>query len=279
MTWNLRHFAPFKLRYADTEKTLQQEAIRREVESFKPDVVCFQEFVNIPLSDGTDVIGKIMEEHGFKDMYFAGDRLNMRKFKTGMAIFSKYPLLNPSFIEYPAELEQTGEKSIKADIGVGGDTVRIYSIHLQSFGFAPRDYWAFRRIRTRSDSGLASARSLLAKMKQTFEFHSREAQHVASVIDDGPRHHVVCGDLNDVPASYAYRVIRADRRDVHLEKGAGLGKTYTSPSSRTMGKLPTLRIDYIFTDPAFETVQSTRGPALLSDHQAVVADIRLTQKK
>jgi endonuclease/exonuclease/phosphatase family metal-dependent hydrolase len=265
--------------YADAEKTAQQESIRREVEKYKPDVVCFQEFVNIHLSDGTDVISKIMEEHGFKDMYFAGDRLNLRKFKTGMVIFSKYPLLNPDFIEYPAELEQTGERSIYSDIQVGGDTVRFYSIHLQSFGFAPRDYWTFRRIRSRSDSGLASARSLLGKMKQTFEFHSREAQHVASVVDAGPRHHVVCGDLNDVPASYAYRVIRSDRKDVHLEKGSGLGKTYTSPSSRTMGKLPTLRIDYIFTDPAFETVQSTRGPALLSDHQAVIADIRLVQKK
>jgi endonuclease/exonuclease/phosphatase family metal-dependent hydrolase len=46
-----------------------------------------------------------------------------------------------------------------------------------------------------------------------------------------------------------------------------------------MGKLPSLRIDHIFTDPVFEVLQTTRGKALLSDHQAVVADIRLPQKE
>jgi endonuclease/exonuclease/phosphatase family metal-dependent hydrolase len=196
-----------------------------------------------------------------------------------MVIFSKYPILQASLVDYPAELDQTGEKSIMADVRVGADTVRFYSIHLQSFGFLPRDYWTFRRIKSRNDSGMASARSLLAKMKQTFQFHSQEARHMASVFAEGPRHQVICGDMNDVPASYAYKVIRADRKDVHREKGHGLGKTYTSPSSRTMGKLPSLRIDHIFTDPVFEVLQTTRGKALLSDHQAVVADIRLPQKE
>ena len=279
MTWNLRHFAPFKIKYFDSEKDKQQDAIRREIDRFKPDVICFQEFVNLPLSDGTDVVSKIMDEQGYKDAYFAGDGRNLRNLKTGMVIFSRYPIVQAGLIDYPETLEKTGEESLMADIRVGSDTVRFYSIHLQSFGFLPRDYWTFRRIRNRSDSGLASARSLMGKMKQTFQFHSQEARHMASVFDEGPRHKVVCGDLNDVPASYAYTVIRADRKDAHLEKGAGFGKTYTSPSSRTMGKLPSLRIDYIFTDPAFEILQSTRGPSMLSDHQAVVADIRLPQMR
>lgn len=279
MTWNLRHFAPFKTSYRDSEKAMQQEAIRSEIDRFKPDVVCFQEFVNLPVADGTFLIERIMDEQGYKNVYFAGDGLNIRKLKTGMVIFSRYPMIDTGIVRYPPSLLNTGEESLMADIRVGNDTVRFYSIHLQSFGFMPRDYWTFRRIRNRSDSGLASARSLLSKMKQTFQFHSEEARHMASVFAEGPRYKVVCGDLNDVPASYAYTVIRADRKDAHLEKGHGLGKTYTSPSSRTMGKLPTLRIDYIFSDPAFETLQATRGPAMLSDHQAVVADIRLPQMR
>lgn len=279
MTWNLRHFAPFKIRYLDSEKMLQQEAIRLEVERFKPDVLCFQEFVNIPLPDDGDVIADYMKKLGFTDFYFAGDRYNLRKFKTGMVIFSKHPILGAGLVEYPEELDQTGEKSIMADVKIGADTVRFFSIHLQSFGFKARDYWTFRRVKSRHDSGMASARGLLSKMRQTFQFHSQEARHMASLFAEGPRNKVICGDMNDVPSSYAYKVIRADRTDAHREKGYGLGKTYTSPSSRTMGKLPSLRIDHIFTDPAFEVLQTTRGKALLSDHQAVVADIRLPQKE
>jgi endonuclease/exonuclease/phosphatase family metal-dependent hydrolase len=279
MTWNLRHFAPFKIKYLDSEKMTQQESIRLEVERFKPDVLCFQEFVNIHLSDDKDVIGDYMEKLGFTHHYFAGDRYNLRKFKTGMVIFSKLPILQAELVDYPKELDQTGEKSIMADVRVGADTVRFYSIHLQSFGFLPRDYWTFRRIKSRNDSGMASARSLLTKMKQTFQFHSQEARYMASAFAEGPRLKVICGDMNDVPSSYAYNIIRADRKDAHREKGYGLGKTYTSPSSRTMGKLPSLRIDHIFTDPVFEVLQTTRGKALLSDHQAVVADIRLPQKE
>lgn len=279
MTWNLRHFAPFKNQYFDSEKDKQQEAIRREIDRFKPDVVCFQEFVNLPMTDGTDIIRKIMDEQGFKDVCFDGERLDMRKLKTGMAIFSKHPMIATGIVEYPESLEMTGERSLVADIRVGEDTVRFYSIHLKSFGFLPRDYGNFRRIRKPSEGGLESAMTLLGKMRETFRIHSQEARHMASVFASGPRLQVVCGDLNDVPASYAYSVIRAGRKDVHLEKGVGLGKTYTSPSSHAMGKLPTLRIDYIFTETAIETLQVTRGPALLSDHQAVVADIRLPQMR
>ena len=42
-----------------------------------------------------------------------------------------------------------------------------------------------------------------------------------------------------------------------------------------MRRLPTLRIDYIFTDPRFTIKQCTRVPVILSDHIPVVADIQL----
>jgi hypothetical protein len=81
--------------------------------------------------------------------------------------------------------------------------------------------------------------------------------------------------MNDVPNSYAYAKIREKRKDAFLEKGYGFGKTYTSSTSRVMGMLPTLRIDYIFTDPNIQTSQFTQITKKLSDHQALVADIKL----
>ncbi len=90
---------------------------------------------------------------------------------------------------------------------------------------------------------------------------------------------LLCGDMNDVPNSYAYRTLRGNRKDAFLEKGFGIGKTYTSATSRFLGKLPTLRIDYIFADPGIETTQFTQVNKKLSDHQALIADFKLTEKE
>jgi len=64
-----------------------------------------------------------------------------------------------------------------------------------------------------------------------------------------------------------------------LEKGLGIGKTFTSATSRFLGKLPTLRIDYILTDPGIETGQFMLVNKKLSDHFALVADIKLPEKE
>jgi endonuclease/exonuclease/phosphatase family metal-dependent hydrolase len=86
-------------------------------------------------------------------------------------------------------------------------------------------------------------------------------------------------DLNDVAHSYAYNTLKGDRQDVFTVGGSGLGKTYTSPSSPILGKLPTLRIDHIFVSQAFEVEQTTTGQSMLSDHQAVISDLRLAEKE
>jgi endonuclease/exonuclease/phosphatase family metal-dependent hydrolase len=68
-------------------------------------------------------------------------------------------------------------------------------------------------------------------------------------------------------------------QDVFLEKGSGIGKTFTSASSRLLGKLPTLRIDYMFTDPSMtiNAFHLVRKP--LSDHFAMLTDLTLAKKK
>jgi endonuclease/exonuclease/phosphatase family metal-dependent hydrolase len=86
---------------------------------------------------------------------------------------------------------------------------------------------------------------------------------------------MVMGDLNDVPGSYAYAVMRGNREDAFLQQGAGLGATFTSSSSFILQLLPTLRIDYIFHPKIFSTSQFLIGGRRLSDHSFLLADIRL----
>jgi endonuclease/exonuclease/phosphatase family metal-dependent hydrolase len=86
---------------------------------------------------------------------------------------------------------------------------------------------------------------------------------------------IVCGDLNDVPNSYAYQTVRGDMQDAFLEEGAGLGKSFISGRSKFLTWLPTLRIDYIFMSPVFEVTQFRMVTRKLSDHRGLITDLKL----
>ena len=68
-------------------------------------------------------------------------------------------------------------------------------------------------------------------------------------------------------------MIKGDLQDAFIEKGYGLGATFTSATSSLLRILPTLRIDYIFADSSFNTTQFYQGGERISDHFFLVADL------
>ena len=111
-------------------------------------------------------------------------------------------------------------------------------------------------------------------MRSTFKLHGVQSDFIVKEMESSPYPTFVMGDLNDVPGSYTYSVMRGQREDAFLEKGIGLGATYTSSSSFMLRHLPTLRIDYIFHPQQYEALQFTKGGKRLSDHAFLVSDIR-----
>jgi endonuclease/exonuclease/phosphatase family metal-dependent hydrolase len=188
-------------------------------------------------------------------------------------------MIQSSLIKFPDEINKEAESTIKTDIVFKGDTLRLFNIHFQSFRFMPQDYVDFGKIKNQQDSGLIASKNIFRKMQSTFSMHGLQADFASEKFNDSPYPVIICGDLNDVPNSYAYSTIRGNRKDAFLEKGLGIGKTFTSATSRFLGKLPTLRIDYILTDPRIETGQFTKVNKKLSDHFALVADIKLPEKE
>lgn len=279
MTWNIRYFTPFRSLYYNPSEGTRFDHIFREVERFQPDIVCLQEFTNDGKERGSDPVHILQRRLGYRYFYFPGDDLNWNTVASGTAIFSKHPILATENIRYDTNRYRDVEHTVGAEILWRGDTLKVYSIHLKSFGFLPNDYHAFQKIRQSEDIGLHASKSLFRKMRQTFIDHAEQSDMIRGHIASTPYPMIICTDLNDVAHSYAYNTLKGDRRDVFIEKGSGLGKTYTSPSSPILGKLPTLRIDHVFTSLRFETVQVTTGNPRLSDHQPVVVDLRLAEKE
>lgn len=279
MTWNIRFFTPFVKLYYDPAAGSKYQHIFGEIEYYQPDIVCFQEFRSRDNHPSGDPVEILKRRFGYQYHYFPGDDLNSNSVASGTAIFSKHPIVATENIRYENGRYKDVEHTVAADISWGKDTIRVYSIHLKSFGFMPNDYSRFRKIRRTADTGLHASKSLFRKMRQTFWDHAEQADMISQRIAQVRYPQIICTDLNDVAHSYAYNKLKGDRQDVFTVRGSGMGKTYTSPSSRFLGKFPTLRIDYIFASKDFEVVQMTTGQARLSDHQAVVADLRMAEKE
>jgi endonuclease/exonuclease/phosphatase family metal-dependent hydrolase len=279
MTWNVRFFVPFTDKIFREENEKNRDAILNEIKRLQPDVVCFQEFFTNGEVNGLDNIKILSQELGYPFHYFSRDQVHWKTIVSGTAVFSKYPMIQSNLIKFPDKINKEAESTINTDIIFKGDTLRFFNIHLQSFRFMPQDYVDFGKIKNQQDSGLIASKNIFRKMQSTFLLHGLQADFISEKINNSPHPVIICGDLNDVPNSYAYSTIRGIRKDAFLEKGLGIGKTFNSASSRFLGKLPTLRIDYILTDPLMEIGQFTLVNKKLSDHFALVADIKLPKKE
>jgi endonuclease/exonuclease/phosphatase family metal-dependent hydrolase len=275
MSWNIRHFIPFNETKFKPNKEDQTEKIFEKIQQYSPDVICLQEFVSIPSLGDADPINYIKERLGYKYVQFEGEVVFGNKHRSGNAIFSKVPIINSGVIKFPLDIKGQTENMVYADLLLGKDTTRIYSVHLKSFGFGEREYKAIEEAKNESEYNIGESKNVLRKMRNTFRWHGLQSDFVKSNIENSPFPFILTGDLNDVPTSYAYKTIKSDLQDVFIEKGSGLGATFISATSSFLRILPTLRIDYIFADQSFGTLQFLKGGERISDHLFLLADFEL----
>jgi len=261
-SWNVARFLEWKKN--DSQKSRTRLKILDQIKEEDADIICLQEFFYSPEPQFYHNVKEI-QDMGYPYFYFSKDPDGWLQY-IGSAIFSKYPMIDTGLVRYfrPA----MPEALVHADIKVNEDTIRVYSTHLQSVQFRQQDYKAINEIKHADDSLIDNSKTVLAKLKKAMNFRSTQAEIVRQILDDSPYPVIFCGDLNDVPNSHTYFTIRGDMQDAFLEKGFGIGRTFSSLS-------PTLRIDYIMADDHFKINQFTRLAKNLSDHFMIMADVEL----
>jgi endonuclease/exonuclease/phosphatase family metal-dependent hydrolase len=279
MNWNVRYFVPFRKDKFQGDEKDNMQAILHEISAYQPDIICFQEFYNNGEENGRNMIQAMTSEMGYPYHYFSRDQVHWKTIISGTAVFSRYPIIRSMRVPFPENIEEGAESTVFCDLQIGNDTVRVGTFHLQSFRFMPRDYQGLGMIKNQQDKRLEESKKILRKMRNTFYLHGEQSDFVRRQLDKSPYPLILCGDLNDVPNSYAYLTIRGDLQDAFLEKGSGIGKTFTSASSRFLGKLPTLRIDYTFADPGMRINGFHLVRKSLSDHFAMLTDLTLAKKE
>ncbi|MBN8693429.1 MAG: endonuclease/exonuclease/phosphatase family protein [Bacteroidetes bacterium] len=244
-----------------------RQHIINSLQEINPDVLCLQEFYNSNREDGLHNIDTVVNALNTKYHHVEYTSIAYGHNHFGLATFSKYPIINKGTIVFNTK---SNNICIYSDLLINKDTVRVYNMHLQSISFSKQDYKFIDDALDSDDAQdeLENSKSILRRLKRAFVKRAEQAEKVAYSIKNCPYKVIVCGDFNDTPASYAYRIISKELKDAFVEKGSGFGRTYE-------GKFPKFRIDYILHDKeikcnAFEVCDET-----FTDHYPITGYFQL----
>ncbi|MEO8710649.1 MAG: endonuclease/exonuclease/phosphatase family protein [Parafilimonas sp.] len=263
ISWNVANM--YGLSNNTETKQHNRTELAQSILALQPDIICLQEF-NHSYTQGENANNIGLFSKQFPNYFYSIDFNKENGYYTsGSIVFSRYPIIDSGKFNYPGNF--TGSL-IYIDIKINDDTLRIFTTHLQSFGFNNADYAELNKIKKRDEESIEASKNIFMKMKAAFTNRGMQADIVRAQTDSVIHPSIVCGDFNDVPTSYTYFHIRKNRQDAFLKNGLGVGKTYSSLA-------PMLRIDYILPDTSFTIKQFDMVDENLSDHVMLVSDLKL----
>lgn len=157
-----------------------------------------------------------------------------------------------------------------ADVILEKKTVRVYSLHLKSNQISGITNSFDFREDFFSKKGFKYLKQVIPRYKNAAIKRVEMVSALKKHLKNCPYPIIICGDLNDPPLSYTYQKISEGFKDTFIEKGFGWGKTYN-------GKIPGLRIDYIFVSPEIEVVDFKIIKNDFSDHFPVICNLKLSE--
>ena len=248
LSYNIQGFIQFKNTKTDDENLNIFDFIRNE----DPDIICMQEYV-IGRRNTIDekFINKQLEQAPYRHIALPGVYY-------GVATYSKFPIINKEVVYS----DKTTNACICSDLVIGDDTVRVYNIHLKSVGFNNDERHLLNNVvKSEYDkSDLSMVKSIIRNLKNASLQRAKQVEILTAHIEQSPYPVIVCGDFNDPPTSYSYRKVRGNRKDAFIEAGSGRSATYN------IGRIASLRIDYIIHADAFEAYSYKSPRVNFSDH-------------
>lgn len=247
-----------------------QRDMLEEIKRLHPDILCLQEFKR------TDMTW--LEEELCRHFSYTEEMRRERKYIKEV-LFSRFHITNitryKSVIELDTvNIDQTFERSISvhnnkqpfysADIILPeGDTITVFSCHLQSNGYS-----SIRRSMKDTESWSSGLGRYQVAIKSANKLRLWEARNLRYALDSIGNDHptIVAGDMNDFNQSECLRTIQGNTlHDAWWKGGYGLGFTYS-------GFHLHLRLDHILFNDKLRLHNAEVGTSELSDHSPLIAD-------
>lgn len=243
MSYNVRLFNKFNW----NQKANIPTQIAKLVDDKNPDILCIQEYSDLEKTQFSD--------YKFKQIFKEGKNIIV-----GNAIFSKYKIIDKGVINFP----NSSNNAVYADIVKENDTLRIYSMHLQSIKISTDI--GDDEIQKMDES---KTKYIFRKISDAFTKQQEQALLLKAHYRECKYKKIICGDMNNSAFSFVYRTIKGSMQDTFETSGAGFGKTYNF-------KYYPARIDYIFADKnmlvkSFETLNEFYN----SDHFPLITRLEI----
>jgi endonuclease/exonuclease/phosphatase family metal-dependent hydrolase len=210
-----------------------------------PDILCIQEYSAM---DATK-----FANYPYKYIFKEGDNIIV-----GNAIFSKFKIIHKGVIDFP----NSTNNAVFADVVNNKDTVRIYSLHLQSIKISTDlDEEDFKQMNE------SKTKNIIKKLSNGFTKQQEQSLLIKANYKTCNYKKIVCGDLNNSAFSFVYRNIKANMQDAFETNGSGFGKTYNF-------QYYPARIDFMFVDNKLKIKQfDTFNEFYNSDHFPVMGRV------
>ena len=260
MSYNLHNFDHVD---GKTGKEQFAEDVMDMVRKKSPDILCCQEFSAFKKGvTRPKCIEVFAEGAGFQYIYY-----NRKSNYGGNVIFSKYPIAKVDE-DSGFGRENTYGVMVSVDAGERGK-FHLANVHLLSYMITDSELDILTNTSERQNNLDTIGKKVLRKLSYAFQKRSEELQTVLNGMPpiEGPV--IVCGDFNEPPLSYNYRQMqKAGFVDTFTKAGRGIKPTYA-------GKLPLLRIDYIWSKDGVTPLCFKRYRYKASDHYPIMLDFKI----
>jgi endonuclease/exonuclease/phosphatase family metal-dependent hydrolase len=238
------------------------QPILKLINLYQPDVIGFEEFNT--RSSRFKICDSLKKILNTDQLYFA-PFVRTPNDSTGLALFSKYPIINRGIIRLSNKRNEN--QVIYIDIKINRRLLRVYDFHLQSTEFNQRDNLVLNDFFHRRIVNVHGLKKIVHKLKQAFITRGQQVDTIRAYAAKCPYSYILMGDFNDTPSSYAFNQLATGMKNTFEEKGTGIAKTFSGFSS--------LPIDYILVSKQFHVLDCQIIHKAISDHFPVFSTVAL----
>ncbi len=191
----------------------------------------------------------------------------------GIVIFSKWPLKRSEKID---NREKGYCWSSYYELDVRGRRIAMVNCHLQNQAISKENRTLYKeQLKHFHTDSLMKMDEGLRQLGPSFRGRTQQVAIINKFLEERrkawkePMPMLICGDLNDTPASFTYRSLRGELDDTWAEAGFGPGISFREAPFW-------FRIDHIFHSKDFHVLGVKRITEMkLSDHYPVMATFQL----
>lgn len=186
------------------------------------DIICFAELYNFTPKELRKASRALIDSLTTIYPYKAGFN------SSDIKVISKYPVKRMRMSYH----DISGYRFDFFKVYLPQDSLVVAMTHLYSYGLSDEERNVVTEIKsmeTAKESVREFKGSILHKMKTAFRKRADNATELRGALDEIPLSQplIVCGDFNDVPASWTYNIIRGDdMKDAYSETNFGPAFTY-----------------------------------------------------